>query len=167
MLPEVSVFRNLDNFLDQELALMYSAVPNSTNFDSDCNDWTPLGIDNCIKVIAHPLLQIVQRDSAAATLPEETEGPGCHIYPASKPFAALKPADFVTITKDEGLTSGGFQELTSTDSIVEQKRLLVAIGPEGGWEQSEIIRFQRAGFHLVHMGDRILRTDMAVSQLDW
>lgn len=41
-------------------------------------------------------------------------------------------------------------------------RLTLAIGPEGGWVFEELEAFVENGFHLVHMGDRIMRTDIAV-----
>ncbi|KAK3268038.1 hypothetical protein CYMTET_23437 [Cymbomonas tetramitiformis] len=39
--------------------------------------------------------------------------------------------------------------------------LLLAIGPEGGWVDFELQMLERAGFSLVGMGPRILRTDVA------
>lgn len=41
--------------------------------------------------------------------------------------------------------------------------LTIAIGPEGGWIDSEVALFQSKGFQLVNTGERILRTDIAVS----
>lgn len=46
----------------------------------------------------------------------------------------------------------------------QKKRAVVAIGPEGGWEEAEIQLFVDHGFHVINAGNRILRTDMAVSQ---
>lgn len=42
-------------------------------------------------------------------------------------------------------------------------RVVMVIGPEGGWEDEEIGWFQSKGFNLVDLGPRILRTDIAVS----
>jgi len=44
----------------------------------------------------------------------------------------------------------------------EARDVLLAIGPEGGWVDFELKLFQEAGFKCVHMGPRILRTDVAV-----
>jgi len=46
-----------------------------------------------------------------------------------------------------------------------QSKVLVAVGPEGGWEDSEIELFSKYGFVIVSLGERILRTDMAVPVL--
>lgn len=43
------------------------------------------------------------------------------------------------------------------------ERAVIVVGPEGGWEQREIQMFVDHGFELVNVGNRILRTDMAVS----
>lgn len=43
----------------------------------------------------------------------------------------------------------------------EIKELAVIIGPEGGFEQSEIDRFKDIGAHIVTLGPRILRTETA------
>jgi 16S rRNA U1498 N3-methylase RsmE len=57
----------------------------------------------------------------------------------------------------------------TSDSI---KKIVVAVGPEGGWEDEEVLLLLSKGFSLVSLGPRILRTDMAVSVLlglahDW
>lgn len=41
-------------------------------------------------------------------------------------------------------------------------KAVVAIGPEGGWTDEELIRFENMGFENLHLGNRILRTDTAV-----
>jgi RsmE family RNA methyltransferase len=52
------------------------------------------------------------------------------------------------------------------------KKIVIAVGPEGGWEDEEVLKLVSKGFSLVSLGPRILRTDMAVSVLlglahDW
>ncbi|MBS1766072.1 MAG: 16S rRNA (uracil(1498)-N(3))-methyltransferase [Acidobacteria bacterium] len=42
---------------------------------------------------------------------------------------------------------------------------LLALGPEGGWIQSELDSFARAGFDPVSMGPRVLRTETALAAL--
>jgi 16S rRNA (uracil1498-N3)-methyltransferase len=37
----------------------------------------------------------------------------------------------------------------------------VMIGPEGGWEEGEVLAAQAAGFGLMHLGPRVLRTETA------
>ena len=44
----------------------------------------------------------------------------------------------------------------------QQKYMLLAIGPEGGWTNKELASFQQQGFASFHMGERILHVDTAV-----
>lgn len=57
--------------------------------------------------------------------------------------------------------------LSAHETVSEQKadRVLLAVGPEGGWIPREIESFQAKGFELVGMGPRILRTDTACISL--
>lgn len=43
--------------------------------------------------------------------------------------------------------------------------VLLAVGPEGGWDKHEVAMFADKGFQVVSLGPRILRTDVAVSVL--
>lgn len=45
---------------------------------------------------------------------------------------------------------------------IGNKRVLLAVGPEGGWTSYELGMLKDHGFELFGMGDRILRTDTAV-----
>lgn len=57
---------------------------------------------------------------------------------------------------------------TATATIIKhawlplQRRVIIAIGPEGGWVDFEIARFQHLGFQSFSLGNRILRVDTAV-----
>lgn len=45
------------------------------------------------------------------------------------------------------------------------KRIVLAVGPDGGWSDGEVQELTRRGFIRVHMlGERVLRTDIAVSE---
>jgi RsmE family RNA methyltransferase len=47
-----------------------------------------------------------------------------------------------------------------------KNRILLAVGPEGGWEEpTELDRFREFGFQQVTLGTRILRSDVAVVSL--
>jgi 16S rRNA (uracil1498-N3)-methyltransferase len=49
-------------------------------------------------------------------------------------------------------------------------RSCLAIGPEGGWQAHEVLKFQEMGFVPIHLGERIMRVETAVcacaAQLD-
>lgn len=48
-----------------------------------------------------------------------------------------------------------------SNCVFDARRVVLAIGPEGGWTAFEIDLLQQVGFETVAMGSRILRTDTA------
>lgn len=53
-----------------------------------------------------------------------------------------------------------------TDALTgDPGRILLAVGPEGGWVDFEVEMFQRQGFSCCSMGERILKVDTAVIAL--
>ncbi len=64
---------------------------------------------------------------------------------------AADPA--ATASVSEGLSEGLGSDL--------QARVLLAVGPEGGWNAFELAMLEAHGFHRVGMGPRTLRTDTA------
>ena len=54
---------------------------------------------------------------------------------------------------------------TSTKSMRKEDRVLLAIGPEGGWRAAEVhllVREEGGGFTQVSLGDRIMSTTVAL-----
>ena len=47
------------------------------------------------------------------------------------------------------------------ESVVPGQKIAVFIGPEGGFEETEIRQAEEAGFEAVTLGKRILRTETA------
>ena len=68
-------------------------------------------------------------------------------------------------SKSSSISSGsvsGEEISASVACIGSQDRVVVAIGPEGGWEEDEVRQFEAKGFKRTQLGSRILRTDIAV-----
>lgn len=55
-----------------------------------------------------------------------------------------------------GADAGGLREAP------DRRRVLAAIGPEGGWVPFELALFEAAGFRRVSLSERVLRSDTAV-----
>ncbi len=55
----------------------------------------------------------------------------------------------------------GQSELLAASEHLREKTVL-AIGPEGGWNNSERELFRKKGYQMVHLGKRVLRTESAV-----
>jgi 16S rRNA U1498 N3-methylase RsmE len=59
-----------------------------------------------------------------------------------------------------------FPSAPSSAGRAGRRRMLVAVGPEGGWDEpGEIERLARHGFQVVTLGERTLRSDCAVVSL--
>ena len=56
---------------------------------------------------------------------------------------------------------GGHRSLLAIAGESQRRRVLLAIGPEGGWNDFELELLRRHRFDVVSMGPRILRTDTA------
>jgi 16S rRNA (uracil1498-N3)-methyltransferase len=54
-------------------------------------------------------------------------------------------------------------DMDSKMALEPDQQIVVCVGPEGGWERREVAKFLQEDFQLVNLGERILRTDMAVS----
>src|SRR6185369_10266130 len=59
----------------------------------------------------------------------------------------------------------GTPSIGATIAAHPDQRVLVAIGPEGGWNAFELALFQAHGFRLVGLGPRTLRVDTACTAL--
>ena len=63
----------------------------------------------------------------------------------------------------EKLIAHQHRDATRCESAAEDKDYVVAIGPEGGFEEEEVALFQHHGFQTVHLGRHILRVETAVT----
>jgi RsmE family RNA methyltransferase len=60
---------------------------------------------------------------------------------------------------------GGTTSIASAIGEHPDQRVLVAIGPEGGWNAFELALFEAHGFHSVGLGPRTLRVDTACTAI--
>jgi 16S rRNA (uracil1498-N3)-methyltransferase len=60
-------------------------------------------------------------------------------------------------------SAAGIREVLRDPEFAGTREYLLAIGPEGGFDQSEIERARLAGFRSVSMGMRVLRVDTAAA----
>jgi len=92
--------------------------------------------------------------------------PEISVHNRFKPFVE----DFLPeISKDYPLQivahPEGQKKLADIATLPLTDRVLLAIGPEGGWVEFEITKFEEQGFEAFAMGPRILKVDTAVSAL--
>ena len=90
--------------------------------------------------------------------------PKVTIYDRFRPFVE----DVLPTLHGQGLIADPGGEGTLLDAPVTGsagERLLLAVGPEGGWIDEEVQWFMRQGFYSFTMGSRILHVDTAVVSL--
>jgi 16S rRNA U1498 N3-methylase RsmE len=125
------------------------------------------GKDEVLKIVAHPhqlsdisssslflngTTNYGQRKRIAEMRKNEREDPDTLIYP-QKIHVPLKSQSFSQLTK----------AVRPRTVNRPPPRMLIAVGPDGGWTDDELYFFHMNHFHFVNLGERILRTDMAVS----
>ncbi|MGX4669636.1 16S rRNA (uracil(1498)-N(3))-methyltransferase [Cerasibacillus sp. JNUCC 74] len=64
--------------------------------------------------------------------------------------------------EEEAKTSDYRSLATALSSLKHNQRLVICIGPEGGFTENEALSLKAAGFQAVRLGPRILRTETAV-----
>lgn len=95
-----------------------------------------------------------------------TSMPQIHIWQSFFQFAKSEACSISDDAFGVIAEVGGPHSLNSfKDELVGEKKLAVAIGPEGGWTADEVAHFQSKGFALINLGKRVLRVDMAVCSM--
>jgi len=84
--------------------------------------------------------------------------PAVHWYPTAAAAAAASQHDLRLILHEEERTTRLSDALAAAG---HPGSIMVAIGPEGGFDRIETEQFVESGFHSVTLGRRILRTETA------
>ena len=80
-----------------------------------------------------------------------------------KDFDSVFPSTGIRLLADPSGEKNMFQCLGPHQATVgkDPQRILLGVGPEGGWTPAEVALFEAQGFDLFGLGSRILRTDTA------
>ena len=131
-LPQVTIHKSFQQFIKYDIFCQEFIKKDNDN-------------DNHLKFITQPLLPKMIKKNSDTGLIEE--------LPLSVRFSNIFQQHYHH-RQHNLLSSSISPSLPTTVTIV--------IGPEGGWMYEELESFVQLGFHQVHMGTRILRTDIAV-----
>lgn len=94
----------------------------------------------------------------------DTLVPEISIHPRFKPFVKdILPELCCQASHCLLAHPDGRERLTELVPVPLQGRILVAIGPEGGWLDYEVKKFQEQKVQIFNMGKRILRVDTSVT----
>lgn len=95
----------------------------------------------------------------------DTRVPEVHIYERFKPFIEDVIPEKINGYSHLLIAHPGSSASLKTVIAGRPERLLLAIGPEGGWIDYEIDQFSACGFAAFSLGERILKVDTAVVAL--
>ena len=92
---------------------------------------------------------------------KDTLLPSLQLIPRFKPFVEdILPR---MLSGKRGLLAHPYNASVCPVALTEPS--ILAIGPEGGWNEFEVEKWREAGFEQVHLGDRILKVETAVPTL--
>lgn len=96
----------------------------------------------------------------------DTRLPTVHLHPKFKPFIEDYCPSLVAGYDNLILADpGGEQRLAQAVAGRAPGRVLLAVGPEGGWVEYELQKFREQGFLCCTIGERILKVDTATIAL--
>lgn len=90
---------------------------------------------------------------------KDTQPPLIEIKKRFKPFVEDELINIKTNKECYLLHPGNGSYLPQ---ITKHKKVIIAIGPEGGWSDYEVARFTEVGFNQYSLGQRILRVETAL-----
>lgn len=191
-IPEIYVQRRLTRFVNDELdhidGLTYAykiiahppptiiaATDNTKNADEGNHTNNDSNIDNNVNYVEKQLHSmrfseftnkiIEAKKSTINTKNISTTAASCF----SNDTSNNNNSDTSASSHNNSNSSSNDNSTNNSDDVMNSSnnsskdRMLVAIGPDGGWQDDEVLLFHRKGFQLIHLGERILRTDIAVS----
>jgi RsmE family RNA methyltransferase len=116
------------------------------------------------KATPEQLAEVVHRACEQA---RDTRLPTVEVFPRLMPFVQERLRPMLAVPATQGLVahpgSPLLEETAQRGSLAH--RVVIAIGPEGGWVERELATFRELGMSQVALGERILRTEHAVVAL--
>jgi RsmE family RNA methyltransferase len=95
----------------------------------------------------------------------DTRVPDVYIYERFKPFVEDVLPERIQEYSHLLIAHPGSSSTLKNVITTRPERILLAVGPEGGWIDYEIERFSECGFTSFSLGERILKVDTAVVAL--
>ncbi|MBU1026898.1 MAG: 16S rRNA (uracil(1498)-N(3))-methyltransferase [Candidatus Margulisbacteria bacterium] len=140
-------------------------LPKAKKMDLIIQKCTELGVNQIIPTLSERSIAKGEKaDRWQKIAKEAAEQSGRSIIPEISPLTKFEDVLKMKSNFDLALIPWELEKETSLKSILttyQPIKLLVLIGPEGGFSQEEIELAQQAGFTSVSLGQRILRTETA------
>lgn len=169
----VKIIEKLDTNNESELKVhLFQGMPKATKMDLIVQKGVELGISEFIPVITDRVdvklkgefkkLDRLNKISLEASKQSKRSHIAKVVEPIefSKALEEMKKFDIVVVPY-ENATGYGIRSMVKTIDAKSIKTAAIMIGPEGGFEESEIQKLKDIGAHIVTLGPRILRTETA------
>lgn len=168
---KAAIIKRYPNTAEAPIELcVYQGMPKNDKMDYIVQKCVELGVCRIIPVITKRAVSI-PRDAEKKTArwqriaDEAAKQCGRGVLPtveSTVSFAdaikALSDADALSIMPYECEKEGSLSKLLKS---TDKKKINVFIGPEGGFDESEVLKAKSVGVHTVTLGPRILRTETA------
>jgi len=141
--------------------ILYCAILKKENFEWVCQKATEVGIKEITPIITQRTVKLnLKYDRLLKILKEAVEQSDRSVLPILNPIVEFEPAIKQAKSNDANILfeQGGesFKNLT-----LEAKRIGIFIGPEGGWDESEIELAKENNFIIASLGKTTLRAETA------
>ena len=170
-LPKCFIYQNMKEFNNNfKVNLSSSDINNNNNNDDNGNDDDD---GKTLKVVCHPSKSFIINEPTAQINTNYRQRKRIHEMRTYKDDMAINNSILSPFVNDITTdlpplstiysTSQLFPQLLSKLKLKQITRVIIAIGPDGGWSDEELYYFHFHKFYFIHLGNRVLRTDIAVS----
>lgn len=161
------IIEKLQDTVESGLELiLIQGLPKAAKLEQIIVHGTELGLSRLYPVVtARSVSSGERRDRWRRMALEATKQSGRRRIAEIEPIIRLDELDLgrfsdaLKLVAAEPPLTGSLREILSSAGAVAQ--VVLAVGPEGGFEAAEIEQFIEAGFHPFSMGPRVLRTQTA------
>ncbi|MFA6431507.1 MAG: RsmE family RNA methyltransferase [Candidatus Margulisiibacteriota bacterium] len=142
------------------------ALPKSKKMDLIVEKCTELGVSKIIPMLTERCIsRDINLERINKIAKSSAQQSGRAIIPEISPLTNFQEVIKLKNTYDLALIPWELEKKTTLKDLLKKskqpKNILVLIGPEGGFSQTEIKLGTNAGFFTVSLGNRILRTETA------
>jgi 16S rRNA (uracil1498-N3)-methyltransferase len=148
--------------------VLIQALPKAAKLEQIIVHGTELGMTRLVPVVTErSVARGERRERWRRMALEATKQSGRRRIPFIEPLMPLDSLDLdqfgdaLRLVAAEPPHTGSLQELLRAHAEIDLESVVVAVGPEGGFEQRELDWLIRGGFSPFTMGPRILRTETA------
>lgn len=159
---EIKILSDYKNEAESEKEIiLYCSILKKENFEWVVQKATEVGVKEIIPIISERTIKLdFKQERLEKIIKEAAEQSGRGIIPELHKLKTLDQAIEDAENNDANLLFDGEGE--PVNSVGDNKRIGIFIGPEGGWDKKELDLVKEKGFKVVSLGKLTLRAETAV-----